>query len=70
MLDEMAMLDVAIEEAKRSLGEGGIPIGAAIFTTDELGVELIDLASDECIEMMASFMTANPALWAEDGGRT
>lgn len=149
MLDDRAMLDVAIEEAKRSLAEGGIPIGAAIFTTDgelvsrghnrrvqdddpsshgetdafrragrqaswrdkvlvttltpcwfctglirqfgfprvvmgetvtvppplasatlrELGVELIDLASDECIAMMASFVTANPTLWAEDGGR-
>ncbi len=30
-LDYQAMLDVAIEEAKLGLSEGGIPIGAALF---------------------------------------
>ena len=29
-----AMLDVAIEEARRGLAEGGIPIGAALFDRD------------------------------------
>lgn len=29
-----AMLDVAIDEARRGLGEGGIPIGAALFRRD------------------------------------
>lgn len=28
------MLDVAYEEARKGLAEGGIPIGAALFTTD------------------------------------
>ena len=28
------MLDVALEEARTGLAEGGIPIGAALFTTD------------------------------------
>ncbi|KWX24301.1 cytosine deaminase [Mycolicibacterium wolinskyi] len=28
------MLDVAVEEARKGLAEGGIPIGAALFTTD------------------------------------
>ncbi len=29
-----AMMDVAFEEARAGLAEGGIPIGAALFTTD------------------------------------
>jgi cytosine deaminase len=32
-VDYKALLDVAIEEAKIGLGEGGIPIGAALFDT-------------------------------------
>jgi creatinine deaminase len=28
------MLDVAVAEARKGLGEGGIPIGAALFTND------------------------------------
>ncbi|MBC7901143.1 MAG: nucleoside deaminase [Saprospiraceae bacterium] len=31
MSDYLAMLDIAIEEAKLGLSEGGIPIGAALF---------------------------------------
>jgi cytosine/creatinine deaminase len=30
-LDDQAMLDVALEEARTGLAEGGIPIGAALF---------------------------------------
>lgn len=30
--DYQAMLEVAIEEARKGLAEGGIPIGAAVFT--------------------------------------
>ena len=150
MLDDRAMLEIAIAEAKAGLAEGGIPIGAAIFTLDgelvsrghnrrvqdddpsshgetdafrnagrqptwrdkilvttltpcwyctglvrqfrfprivmgetvsvppplasatlvDLGVEVVDLASEECIEMMAAFKAAQPDLWAEDGGNT
>lgn len=32
--DYAAMLEVAIEEAKKGLSEGGIPIGAALFDAD------------------------------------
>ena len=32
--DYQAMLQVAIEEARKGLAEGGIPIGAAVFTQD------------------------------------
>jgi cytosine deaminase len=145
-LDYAAMLEVAIAEARQSLAEGGIPIGAALFNrqgallgrghnrrvqeddpsvhgeTDafrkagrqrsyrdtimvttlapcwycsglirqfnigavivgesvnfqggvnwlrENGVTVIDLASAECIELMADYIAANPAIWNEDIG--
>lgn len=145
-LDYNAMLQVAIEEARKGLAEGGIPIGAALFDkqgnllgrghnrrvqegdpsihgeTDafrkagrqrsyrdkimvttlapcwycsglvrqfnigtvvvgesvnfagavdwlrESGVEVIDLASAECIEMLRSYITAHPEIWNEDIG--
>jgi creatinine deaminase len=34
----------------------------------DAGVEVIDLASAECVEMMRSFIAAHPALWNEDIG--
>ena len=142
----MAMLKVAVEEARVGLREGGIPIGAALFDgggtllgkgrnrrvqegdpsahgeTDafrkagrqrmyrdkimvttlapcwycsglirqfgigkvivgesvnfqggiawlrERGIEVIDLHSSECIEMLATFIAARPELWKEDIG--
>src|SRR5687767_15058615 len=145
-MDHQAMLDIAIEEARLGLAEGGIPIGAALFDgegnllgrghnrriqeddpsihgeTDafrkagrqrsykntimvttlspcwycsglvrqfgigtvivgesvnfqggidwlrENGVEVIDLNSAECIEMLGSFIAANPEVWNEDIG--
>lgn len=145
-LDYRAMLQVAIEEAKTGLAEGGIPIGAALFDregnllgrghnrrvqegdpsvhgetdafrkagrqriyTDKImvttlapcwycsglvrqfqigtvivgesvnfsggidwlrenGVEVIDLNSQECIEMLATFIERNPEVWNEDIG--
>jgi cytosine deaminase len=33
-MDANAMLDIAIAEARLGLSEGGIPIGAALFTND------------------------------------
>ena len=33
-LDTQALLDIAIEEARLGLSEGGIPIGAALFAAD------------------------------------
>jgi len=145
--DYRAMLRVAIEEARRSLAEGGIPIGAALFKrsgellaaghnrrvqendpsihaeTDafrkagrqrtyrdtvmvttlapcwyccglvrqfqigtvvvgesvnftggvewlrENGVEIIDLGSQECVSMLADYISSNPEVWNEDIGR-
>jgi cytosine deaminase len=146
-LDYRAMLRVAIDEARKGLAEGGIPIGAAIFDrtgrllgaghnrriqendpsvhaeTDAFrkagrqrtyrdkvmvttlapcwycsglarqfqigtvvvgesvnfsggiewlranGVEVIDLQSRECVELLADFIARNPALWNEDIGQ-
>ena len=34
MTDFAAMLDVALDEARAGLAEGGIPIGAALFAAD------------------------------------
>lgn len=34
MVDPQALLDVAVAEARTGLAEGGIPIGAALFTAD------------------------------------
>src|SRR5271168_5645668 len=141
-----SMLETAIDEARRGIAEGGIPIGAALFDgtgkllgsghnrrvqdgdpsahgeTDafrkagrhknyrdkimvttlapcwycsglirqfgigtvvvgesvnfrggidwllENGIKVIDLASNECVRMLAKFIAENPALWHEDIG--
>jgi cytosine deaminase len=145
-LDYQAMLQVAIDEARQGLAEGGVPIGAALFDrqgnllgrghnrrvqegdpsvhaeTDafrkagrrrsyrdtimvttlapcwycsglvrqfnigalvagesvnfqggldwlrEHGVEVVDLNSPECIQMLADFTAAHPEIWNEDIG--
>jgi cytosine deaminase len=145
-VDEREMLEVALQEARTGLAEGGIPIGAALFSsggellgrgrnrrvqegdpslhgeTDafrrsgrrrgyrdtvmvttlapcwycsglirqfgipkvvvgesvnfgggidwlrECGVEVVDLASDECVRMLGDFIRARPELWHEDIG--
>lgn len=144
--DYKAMLAVAVEEARKGLEEGGIPIGAALFDDEgnllgrghnrrvqendasvhgetdafrkagrqksyrktimvttlapcwycsglirqfkigtvvvgeavnfdggiewlkENGVEVIDLNSNECIEMLKQYIEANPEVWNEDIG--
>ena len=142
----LSMLEVALDEARLGHAEGGIPVGAALFTQDgtlisrghnrrvqegdpsahgetdafrkagrqrsyrdkimvttlapcwycsglirqfgiatvvvgesvnfrggidwlqENGIKVIDLASNECVEMLAKFIADNPALWHEDIG--
>jgi creatinine deaminase len=144
--DYQAMLDVAVEEARAGLAEGGIPIGAALFhqngallgrghnrrvqegdpsvhgETDafrkagrqrryqdtimvttlapcwycsglivqfqigkvvvgesrtfqggidwlrERGVEVVDLDSSECVDLLTAFIRAHPDVWDEDIG--
>jgi len=153
MLDAMGsdvnpqvLLETALREARTGLAEGGIPIGAAIFTRDgrllgaghnrriqhgdpsahgetdafrnagrqrsyrdlilvttlapcwycsglirqfgfrtvivgesrtfqggiawlrELGVEVIDLDSEECVQLLGGFIEAHPEIWNEDIG--
>ena len=34
----------------------------------ELGIEVIDLDSDECVQLLRSFIDANPEIWNEDIG--
>ena len=34
----------------------------------ENGVNVIDLGSQECVDMLAAFIQAHPELWAEDIG--
>lgn len=145
-IDYRAMLAVALEQARIGLNEGGIPIGAAIFTREgallsaghnrriqqgdpsvhgetdafrnagrqksyrnlmmvttlapcwycsgllrqfgfrtvlvgesrnfqggidwlrSLGIEVIDLDSHECVEMLSDYIRNNPAVWNEDIG--
>ena len=145
-IDKQDLLDIAIEEARLGLAEGGIPIGAALFDGDgnllgrghnrrvqesdpsihgetdafrkagrqrsykntimvttlapcwycsglvrqfgigtvivgesqtfqggidwlrENGVNVIDLDSQECIDLLATFITAHPEIWNEDIG--
>lgn len=144
--DTSALLAIAIAEARTSLAEGGIPIGAALFDREgkllgrghnlrvqeddpsmhaetdafrqagrqrtyrdkimvttlapcwycsglirqfrigkvivgesqnfhggidwlrENGMEVVDLANQECIQMLAGFIRTNPELWHEDIG--
>lgn len=146
-IDHHAMLQVAIDEARKGLNEGGIPIGAAIFTRDgvllgaghnrrvqendpsihaetdafrksgrqrtykdkimvttlapcwycsglirqfgigavivgesstfsggiewlrENGVEVFDMNSGECAQMLTDYIRRNPAVWNEDIGQ-
>jgi cytosine deaminase len=145
-VDDREMLEVALDEARAGLAEGGIPIGAALFSADgellgsghnrrvqegdpslhgetdafrragrrrsyrdtvmvttlapcwycsglvrqfgiprvvvgesvnfpggidwlrESGVEVVDLAARECIELLGGFIATHPELWHEDIG--
>jgi creatinine deaminase len=145
-MTDRGMLEVALDEARTGLAEGGIPIGAALFTTGgtllgrghnrrvqdddpslhaetdafrrsgrrrtyrdtvmattlapcwycsglvrqfgisrvvvgesvnfaggidwlrQCGVEVVDLASAECIRLLAGFIETHPELWHEDIG--
>lgn len=42
--------------------------GGAIDFMRSHGVEVVDLANEECIKMMEEFIAGNPKLWFEDIG--
>ena len=60
----------------RQFGIGTVIVGESVNFDGgaawlaEHGVRIIDLRSEECIEMLATFIRANPRLWNEDIGET
>jgi cytosine/creatinine deaminase len=58
----------------RQFGIGRVIVGESVNFAGgvdwlrENGVEVVDLASKECIDMLANWIRDNPNLWAEDIG--
>ena len=58
----------------RQFGIGRVVIGESRNFTGgaawlrELGVEVIDLDSQECVDLLANYIQKNPAVWNEDIG--
>jgi cytosine/creatinine deaminase len=58
----------------RQFGIGTVVVGESvnfrggIDWLQENGIKVIDLASNECVRMLAKFIAENPALWHEDIG--
>lgn len=58
----------------RQFGIGVVVVGESvnfrggIDWLQENGIKVIDLASKECVQMLAKFIAENPALWHEDIG--
>jgi cytosine/creatinine deaminase len=58
----------------RQFGIGTVVVGESrtfrggIDWLRESGVEIVDLASDECAELLQSFIAAHPDVWNEDIG--
>lgn len=58
----------------RQFGIGVVVVGESVNFQGgvdwlrENGIEVIDLHSEECIQMLARYIAANPAIWHEDIG--
>lgn len=58
----------------RQFGIGTVVVGESrnfrggLDWLTENGIEVLDLASNECVAMLAQFIVAHPALWHEDIG--
>jgi cytosine/creatinine deaminase len=58
----------------RQFGIGTVVVGESvnfcggIDWLQENGIKVIDLASKECVQLLAEFIAENPALWHEDIG--
>lgn len=58
----------------RQFGIGAVVVGesrtfrAGQDWLAELGIEVVDLDDEECVEMLGRFVAANPSLWHEDIG--
>jgi cytosine deaminase len=59
----------------RQFGIGTVVVGesvnfpGAIAWLREGGVTVVDLASQECVEMMRDYISRHPAIWHEDIGQ-
>jgi cytosine deaminase len=59
----------------RQFGIGTVVVGESVNFVGGLdwlrqcGVEVVDLASDECIQLLADFIRSHPDLWHEDIGK-
>jgi cytosine deaminase len=59
----------------RQFGIGAVVVGESVNFSGgidwlrECGIEVIDLHSEECIEMLARYIRENPKIWNEDIGR-
>jgi creatinine deaminase len=59
----------------RQFGIGTVVVGESVNFAGGIdwlrdnGTRVVDLHSDDCIEMLASFIRENPGLWNEDIGR-
>ncbi len=58
----------------RQFGIGTVVVGESVNFAGgidwlrEIGVEIIDLNSQECIDLLAEYIAANPEIWNEDIG--
>jgi creatinine deaminase len=58
----------------RQFGFGTVVVGESrnfqggIDWLRSLGIEVVDLDSDDCVHLLADFMRKNPSLWNEDIG--
>jgi creatinine deaminase len=58
----------------RQFGIGTVIVGESvnfrggIDWLQENGIKLIDLRSEECVQLLANYIAANPAVWHEDIG--
>ena len=66
-LDLQAMLAVALGEARSGFEEGG-SFTAEVEWLSERGVELVDLDSPECRDLLQRYIIAHPEVWDEDNG--
>ena len=58
----------------RQFGIGTVIVGESVNFQGGIdwlrqnGIEVIDLHSEECVRMLANYISANPAIWHEDIG--
>ena len=66
-MNQDPFMEAAIEEARKGLAEGGIPIGSVLV---HKGVETSVLNNAECIELMTHFIEKNKKMFFKNIGTT